>query len=296
MKIEICQDPKYWNQLVKERKTSTFFHRYEWGKMMELLEKVQFYPFIVKDSDDEYPLPVFSQNEKWSWSLLGYGGPCPSEKHKISFPRLLNEMEKIQQSPTTRIALPFYANFFYDIEGSKEWNYRQTHILYLPETYDVLWKNCSGKARTGVRYAKKHNIHVKVLSLDAIPDFYKLYVDLNERIGAGYILPIEFFHKLYEIYSLNEFYPIAAYLDDEMIAASLYFFDTQGGYYWIHVNNSQGRKYQASYLLLENAFKFAISLGIDWFDLGYSHSYSIMRPKEYWGAKPVQCNYYEKVI
>ena len=294
MIIKRCEDGALWNELLAQRQPATIFHRYEWGKAMEELPDVTFHPYLIEDEKGTSLLPVYQQRGTWSWSMLGYGGPCVEGDATLSFQQLSARLEDLLGGAVSRVALPFHARPFHDVQGLADWGERETHLLELPATYEELWNSCSGKARTSVRQARKHGVQVRVLGVEHADAFYRMYVELMERLNASYVLSEAFFQKADELLDEDAYCKLGAFADGKLIAASLFLLDQTSLYYWIHVNNESGRKCQASYLLLEEAYQTAIARGIRWADLGSSHDPAIARPKEYWGAKPVPCAWFQK--
>jgi lipid II:glycine glycyltransferase (peptidoglycan interpeptide bridge formation enzyme) len=85
---------------------------------------------------------------------------------------------------------------------------------------------------------------------------------------------------------------LGAFLDDALIAASLFLFDRETMYHWVHVSDPAGKRMQASYCLLHQALTQAIARGARRVDMGSSHTPEIARPKERWGATPRPLGWY----
>lgn len=70
-------------------------------------------------------------------------------------------------------------------------------MLDLPNNFEDLWTSCSGKARTSVRYARKQNVEIQYIALEELDEFYNLYQEHNNSIGASYSFSREFFYYLF---------------------------------------------------------------------------------------------------
>ncbi|MDR4433032.1 GNAT family N-acetyltransferase [Bacillus tequilensis] len=265
------------------------FQSYDWGKLMEELPNTSFHPIkLISDGGQVIYVPVFEQNGLLSGNMIGYGGVISDRP--ISFEWLQSEIEALFGQKLSRLLLPHGQTSFIEEKG-EQWAEKATHILTLPDTFEELWTNCSGKARTAVRYAEKKNVSVRLIGQELIPEFYELYKAHTAAIGAAYMLSQDFFQKLLESLGRQVFW-VGAFLESEMISSSIFLYDHSHFYYWQNVNSPAGKETQASYLLMRNALSFAIGKKLQWVDFGYSHSKEIARPKRYWGAEEKRCRHF----
>ncbi|MDF9528359.1 GNAT family N-acetyltransferase [Bacillus thuringiensis] len=286
MEIEICTDAQYWDACMDEYNGSVF-HSYEWGKLMELLPGVQFFPVLIETRDTVVLTPMYVQNGRLLGSLIGYGGPIIIGQDKIDFSVYESIINKKFENNIQKLLLPITINPFQSYCKEK-WDYKETYMLDLPNRFEDLWTSCSGKARTSVRYARKQNVEVRPITVAELDEFYQLYQEHNTSIGASYSFSREFFYHL--VLNLQEkILFLGAFLEEELISSSIFIMDKKVLYYWININNTEGKNSQSSYLLLNDAFELAIHNKLKYADLGYSHNKGIARPKIYWGAALKKC-------
>ncbi|PFI80318.1 GNAT family N-acetyltransferase [Bacillus cereus] len=286
MEIEICTDAQYWDACMEEYNGSVF-HSYEWGKLMELLPGVQFFPVRIETRDTVVLTPMYVQDGRLSGSLIGYGGPIIIGQDKIDFSVYESIINKKFKNKIQKLLLPITINPFQSYSKEK-WDYKETYMLDLPNRFEDLWTSCSGKARTSVRYARKQNVEVRPITVAELDEFYQLYQEHNTSIGASYSFSREFFYHL--VLNLQEkILFLGAFLEEELISSSIFIMDKNALYYWININNTEGKNSQSSYLLLNDAFELAIHNKLKYADLGYSHNKGIARPKIYWGAALKKC-------
>ncbi len=290
MRAHLCTDKDYWNKISLN---GTLFHTFEWCMLMTNLPHVLFYPYLIEYSGGECILPVFEQAGIWSWSMLGYGGPSFSENHSLQFDELDLLMTEIQGSPTNRVALPPNRTAFTNCD-KEGWSSRETHILNLPRRYEELWNSCSGKVRTSIRYAQKNGVEISNLSDSDFRTFYSYYYDLMTRRGAEYVFSMDFIQSAKSILNSKQYLQLGAFLQGELIAGSLFVMDDSCLYYWLHASHTTGRRLNASYLILQEAFRIAIDNSLSTADLGSSHTKDIAMPKEYWGAKATSCLIFQR--
>lgn len=286
--VELRAGRGAWNAAVEER-GGTLFHGYEWCELMERLPGVKFHPCWVRNDGGEHPLPVFSQDGRWSWSLLGYGGPCPGGA-RLSFARLEEEMRGLQGAPTVRVALPAElggTGVFDDLEGSPGWRMRVTHLACLPAEADSFFERCSGKVRTGVRHARRHGVDAAPLESGELPGFQDLYERVMARVGSPYVLRPELFEAAFATLS-GRILGLGARSGGRLVAVSVFLFDRRTCYHWIHAADERGRELQAGYLLLAAGIREAVARGCRSLDLGSSARGSLARHKETWGGRPVE--------
>ncbi|HGA1022389.1 TPA: GNAT family N-acetyltransferase [Bacillus cereus] len=286
MEIEICTDAQYWDACMEEYNGSVF-HSYEWGKLMELLPGVQFFPVLIETRDTVVLTPMYVQDGRLLGSLIGYGGPIIIGQDKIDFSVYESIINKKFENKIQKLLLPITINPFQSYSKEK-WDYKETYMLDLPNRFEDLWTSCSGKARTSVRYARKQNVEVRPITVAELDEFYQLYQEHNNSIGASYSFSREFFYHL--VLNLQgKILFLGAFLEEELISSSIFIMDKQVLYYWININNTKGKNSQSSYLLLNDAFELAIHNKLKYADLGYSHNKGIARPKIYWGAALKKC-------
>lgn len=265
------------------------FHLYEWGKLMERLPEVTFYPSLVEDRKNQIYIPIFKQNQKLSASLLGYGGPVivGVGDNKINFENLQETIFSHFGEYITNLLMPYDSNSFTSYNISN-WHGKSTYLLNLPPSYQEIWNSCSGKARTAVRYSVKNGVEVREISRDELEAFYNLYLEHTKAVGSSYIINYQLFEECFEKLNQNSLF-MGAYKDGQLISSSVFLYDHLSMYYWININSYIGKKMQASYQIMDFALKVAVKNHLKAMDFGYSHSKEIAKPKIYWGANIEYC-------
>ncbi|HDR7696223.1 TPA: peptidoglycan bridge formation glycyltransferase FemA/FemB family protein, partial [Bacillus thuringiensis] len=219
MEIEICTDAQYWDACMEEYNGSVF-HSYEWGKLMELLPGVQFFPVLIETRDTVVLTPMYVQDGRLLGSLIGYGGPIIIGQDKIDFSVYESIINKKFENKIQKLLLPITINPFQSYSKEK-WDYKETYMLDLPNRFEDLWTSCSGKARTSVRYARKQNVEVRPITVAELDEFYQLYQEHNTSIGASYSFSREFFYHL--VLNLQEkILFLGAFLEEELISSSIF--------------------------------------------------------------------------
>lgn len=147
---------------------------------------------------------------------------------------------------------------------------RDTVHLPLETNIEYVWDNeiCS-KNRNMIRKAQSAGIEIRPLSSDQFDLFVNIYSDTMNRLGADnyYYFNRDYFNGLKSVLCENGII-LGAYLDEQMIACSAFFY--YQNYFHYHLSGSDSRylKLAPNNLLLYKAIEIAIDKNCTVFHFG----------------------------
>jgi len=181
---------KLWDDIVLNADGSTYFHTYEWAKIIE-----QSFPnysiatqaFIFDDNVTAI-LPLMQSKRffgfrKSYFSMVPgvYGGLISNEGIA---PEQIDEIYNHVVKKCSNLAIignPYIENYMPSFFHKDE---MFTHVLALENGFETIWKNYSKGHRYNVNKAKKDGVYVKLgESLEDYKEYYNIYEDSLKRWG-----------------------------------------------------------------------------------------------------------------
>jgi len=283
MDLKLYSNPNLWNAKIAQCKDGSIFHTFEWGELMKVLPNVEF--SAIEITDGCFVL-LFKQLNEFYTSIIGYGGFCTFPTCNINYMDAL----KLLQEKTGYTMVRSHMGSACDLNKIKnsldskyELRERRTQILALQNSHDDFWHSIKGKARTGVKYARKNGVVIKEITSKQLENMHLMYLSFIEKLDISYTLPIDFFILLQKKLPKNSLL-LGAYMDGLLVGFNVYVYDAKFFYFLLSVQNDLAKKTQAGYALMNAGVEIAINLRIKYLDLGYSHNEKIVKFKELWGA------------
>src|SRR3989344_104517 len=167
----------------------------------------------------------------------------------------------------------------------------QASILSLGGRPNQYIENFSKTVRTGIRYAQKHGIQIRLLTKHDLNAFYDVYLETARRVRSDYITPRSLFERLLD--SENS-YGMGAFSNGILVAGSIFLQNGSSAFFWWNASSEAGRMLQANYLLMDASLRESRMRGVRSIDTASSHTPSIKRTKKQWGAVDTPFFSYEK--
>lgn len=240
-------------------------------------------PFVKRELNS---LPFLSENSiKQKYydiaSPYGYGGPLwlVSDFTKADLYKIFNDLflnycseEKIASEFTS--FHPLLKNQSV-IEESGIFNLnRQKEVVYidLTKSEQDIWAQIRKGHKSSIKKAKKNNVSIK--RVDFTDENFKilnqLYYQTMKRTNATqrWIFPENYFLNNYRFLGKDRVSIFFAYLDEKVIAASIFIHDFDTVYYHFAGSDEKYFEYCANNLLLYEATLWAFHNGYKWMHLG----------------------------
>ena len=197
-----------WNNVMESSKYSTFFHSYDWQRLLE--EGMNLEPRHIFEKKDEniisifpnYIMSVRNSPLKRLYSIRpGYGGPIILSRNEKSaldnmfdyFPRVCCGNIFSHYVITYDLNYTRYGNYMR--EKGYEPRFECRFVIDLDQDIDTILHNMSHQKRRLIN--KNHDLEVieKKIGEDELSEFHMHYSHLMKQIGAE-SYPLEFFTKM----------------------------------------------------------------------------------------------------
>lgn len=290
MKIEEIKSSYTW---IKDLDGSTGYNFFMYPEWLELVANIFDFKntfFKISDNEDIYYMDVQSNGKTAYSNFIGYGGPILKSSGGLSLGKTLELKGAIENHAgfvLSRIKLGPDRKYALD---SNLFNTDQAIIVPIMNSGLDQEYLMSKKLRTSVKFAVRNGVQIKSLNKDNVEHFFKIYEETMSRVKSVYVTPIELFKGLLEMRNARI---LGAFLNDSLIAGSIFMFDGSTMYYWWNASNETGRKYCANHLIIREAIKLASYMKLESLDMATSHGSNIMSPKMKWGGEPKHVYIYE---
>jgi CelD/BcsL family acetyltransferase involved in cellulose biosynthesis len=146
------------------------------------------------------------------------------------------------------------------------------HTLSVVPDSGAIWAGFEGSARRAVRKAEHHGVVVRPLNgSDGLAEFHRLHVALRKRKYRLFAQPFEFFEAIkHRFQEVDGWFPLGAFVDDRLVAATLYLRWGDTLYYKFNASCMSSLQLRANNLLVWAGISLAQSLGCRELDLGPS--------------------------
>lgn len=146
------------------------------------------------------------------------------------------------------------------------------HSLSVATDATAIWAGFEGAARRGVRKAEHHGVVVRPLNgSQGLAEFHRLHVALRKRKYRLLAQPLSFFEAIkHSFQKVDGWFPLGAFLDDRLVAATLYLRWGDTLYYKFNASCLSSLQLRANNLLVWAGISLARSLGCRELDLGPS--------------------------
>lgn len=294
---------KLWDNIVLNADGSTYFHTYEWSKIIE-----QSFPnyliatkAFVFDNSITAILPLmqskrfFGFRKSYISMVPGVYGGLISNKRLI--PEQVDEIYNhvVKKCSNLRVIGNPYIEHNMPAFFHKDDMF--THVLDLENGFETIWKNYSKGHRYNIRKAKKDGVYIKLgESLEDYKAYYNIYQDSLKRWGDKATSRYKFnlFENIYNSKSKN-IKLFLALVDKKIISGALLFYCGNHIVWWHGATLSDFFKHYPANFLQNEIIKESCESGHKYYDLNPSGGHEgVMKFKDGFGAKRIYFNIWTK--
>lgn len=271
-----------WIEILKKLDNNNFFQLPSFLAISAKHFKLKNRYFTIRKSQKKYYFSLQEDNAQISYApFIGYGGVFSNES--FSFDINLEIKDVIEKKYNTRLKrIKVFPKQTFASSNNMFSSTQYTAIVPIRKTMVEQEKYIHKKTRTAIRYALKHAVQIRKLEETDLDTFYGIYHKTMNRVNSSYFTPKDFFKDLVKI--KNTLF-LGAYIDNKLIAASIFLYCKDRMYYWWNSSDEEGKRLSANYALIYSALNFCVKNNFSFFDMASSHSLAIERPKLRWGAQ-----------
>ena len=294
-------DYKEWNSILENSKSTTIFQTPEWielslrwskarGKVILAYrdnKPVGCYFYYLKDA--KY---IFKKSSTGIFESP-YGGPIIiTEEEDQTIDLMIKKLQrKLLLSSITVIAPPFVDISPFVRNGFKNVD-KETMVLKLNETEEVLFDQMHQMKRRNIRKAIKNNIQIIHKDASGLDEYHSMLVSTYKRLNLSPPQPIEYYKDVFRnLESKKRIILSIAYLDEQPIACGFFLVYNGTVIFWQGASYQEYMKFGANDLIHWNIIQFAKSSGLSYYNLLHFHDdkgvelESLKRFKEGFGAR-----------
>lgn len=294
---------KLWDEIILNANGSTYFHTYEWAKIIE-----QSFPnysiateAFVFDDGVKAILPLMQSKRflglrKSFISMIPgvYGGLISNESLT---PERVDEIYSHVVKKCSNLNV--FGNPYIETNMPKFFHKEETftHFLDLENGFETIWNNYSKGHRYNIKKAKKEGVYTKLgKSLDDYKEYYNIYEDSLKRWGDNATSRYNFdlFENIYNLKS-NKIKLFLAMIDKKAISGALLFYCGNHIVWWHGATLSDFFKYYPANFLQNEIIKESCEKGYKYYDFNPSGGHEgVIKFKEGFGAKRTYFNIWTK--
>jgi lipid II:glycine glycyltransferase (peptidoglycan interpeptide bridge formation enzyme) len=303
LKIIEGQEPKEWNEIVKESSYGTIFHTLEWMGILEKTYKVKKLPIGIYEKDELIGIfPAFLQRKgilKLITSPLReaatpYGGPLIKEtllkEVTLAFDRFTKNVGYADVTFSPKL------NLNSEILRSSNYEERFTYILNLDRNVDDIWKNLNKKCRNMIRKAEKSN--VKIIEGDkkeCLEEYYKTVEDTYKKSNMKPPISMKYYQMVFDVlYQKKQLKVLFAEYDGKVVAGAIFPYFDNRIYYWDGASYQEYNKVAPNNLIQWHLIEWAVENGFKVYDMIGANIPSIAKFKASFGGDMVKYFYVYK--
>ncbi|MFD4794893.1 MULTISPECIES: GNAT family N-acetyltransferase [Streptomyces] len=162
---------------------------------------------------------------------------------------------------------------------------RETTLVDLPASTDILWSSYAGSVRTAVRKCRREGLTTRILGPAEAAAAAHLIGDTQSRVGAAYRVPTQLIGRLARDES-GFAYLVGCFRGDALLAVGVFLRAFGRVAYLYNGWELEFRQLGANYLMLHQALAHAVAHSDRVMDLGFSHQRELRAFKERWGGRP----------
>jgi hypothetical protein len=292
---------KLWDDIVLNANGSTYFHTYEWSKIIELSfpnYSIATKAFVFDDGIIAI-LPLiqskrfFGLRKSYISMVPGvYGGILSNGKLT---PEQINDIYKAISKECSYLSIIGNPYLKQDMPAFLNADSMFTHVLDLEIGLDEIWKNYSKGHKRSINKAKRSEIFHRVAeSVEDYVDYFKVYEDSLRRWGdnASSRYSFNFFENIYNMKSKNIKLHLAV-VDGKTISGILMLYHRNHVVYWHGATLEDFFEYNPSKYLQNEVIIDSYENGYKYYDFNPSGGHKgVISFKEGFGAKKINFENY----
>lgn len=289
IRLACLEDSQSIDRYIEQSSSSSLYHKYAWGEVIENSFGHKSYYLICVDNDGSLSgiLPLVHLkslifgNFIVSMPYFNYGGVCAD--NEVNRNHLIGEAINIaKQLDASHIEFRQEESFNNGFPVKIE---KVSMRLNLPRSQKELWNSFSSKLRSQIKVPQKNGIYARIGGIEELDNFYKVFSVNMSHLGTP-VYPKRFFRNILEKFPHCTSI-CSTFLGEIPVASGLLVgFKNVLEIPWA----SSLRKYNnlsANMLLYWTALQFACEKGFTVFDFGRSTpGEGTCKFKEQWGARP----------
>lgn len=289
-----------WNEITNKCNYATFFHNYEWMKLMEdTFDKYQnASKLFTFDDGTEVILPLMlTKKLKGTFTCyqslpLGVYGSLVSKDH-VSNGRANEIINELKMPNLLIVENPFSGMKI----SSDDKVPMETQILRLKENgFKDLYKNFRKGHRWAIKKSLKMGVVIdKAKTLDDFKEYYEVYQDSVKRWGrsATSNYPLKLFENIYNLHS-HSIKLYVAKLKDKIISGALLLYHNNHISWWHGATLSDYFNYYPANLLQSKLIEISCFEGYKIYDFNSSGGHEgVFKFKHHFGTEIINFGLYE---
>lgn len=269
-----------WNKIIEKFQVENFFYDSNWLDLTARCFGLTNHFVEVEVKQNKYFLILQTKAATGYCPFIGYTTLLSRQKNTSleTVQRILEDLEHHYSMTVLRTKLHPKQEFVVD---KSLFTTERNASIPIPADIKKHMQLVHKNTRTSVRYALKHGITIQPLKTNHLHSFYEMHTETMKRVKSTYQTPLELFEGLLAMKNVLMW---GAFKDNSLIAASVFFVQGRGMYYWWNCSNAEGKKYCGNYLLIYEAICHAQSINCTYLDMSSSHTPQVELPKLRWGA------------
>jgi hypothetical protein len=297
--IEVI-DNTSWDKYLSKANQSSPFQTYAWSKGIERILGGKFMPVYAVIGQRSWLIPCYlgspwATNDELRIGSIGYGGPLP-----------IHEIEDISgeyiaiQDVLNGLSLKFNCSqvmaTLYPRPGWGELNDRglslsETVIVPLSSTIETIFTlTLTGNTRTAIRKATKEGVVIREVNTENIEECeraYKILRDTQVSVGSNYTTNRDLFFALARGETLGLTKVFISVVHDTITGVAVLVWNEHEAFHLFHGWDKAFAYSCANQALIWHMMKYAHELNVPVFNMGESHSDSLLAAKLRWGGRTV---------
>jgi len=295
-----------WNELVMEAHEGTFFHSFEWCRILEQYGQAsnsfKSYHVIAEDKCEHklvgvMPLFLDRKGAILSPPYGDYGGPCLSRllsesEKKILIKEMMLKVEQNFRRKVKRILLKSvsenYLGYFSNLGYETRPAYSTFLLSLVGKNTEGIWMGFRRDVRRGVKKAGRSGVISEEISEKKfLEDYYEIYRATMGKLGAS-VRSFYFFEVLWDVlYPKKNLYILLAKHKQKYIAGIISISWKKVIHIFGNVSLFQSLKLHPNDLIYYETIKWAVKTGHKTVDFGLSplkKESGLYQFKERWGG------------
>lgn len=289
--IQVSEDNgNTWDEFVQTAPGHTAYHLYRWRTIIEKGFGHAGYYLAAVDDNGEWRgvLPLIHMQSRLFGSFLvsvpfvNYGGIVASAHEAVAV--LLDEAERLRQCcGASHVELRHIGSGLADLPTR---HHKVTMILELAETVEEQWKGFNAKLRNQIRKPEKSGLVPEIGHLELLDGFYNVFARNMRDLGTP-VYAKDFFRTVLK--ELSDSSAIVAVRHrGKVIAAGIAVWHNDAMEIPWASSIADYKQFCPNNILYWEAIRFAIRMGLRWFDFGRSTpDEGTFNFKKQWGGEPV---------